>query len=154
MPVVYARMQTVLGLVELAFYVASILLLSAAVTYAVVKISPTKTAKPQPDKSLSRPPSAHVGLLADAVRLEDVLHVELPPGQRRRVALCERGGEARKRKDHRARAREARTARDRIVDAPALAHEERRRQVVDVEPARVRHLSRLAAQRAADRSLP
>jgi hypothetical protein len=29
----------------------SILLLSAGVTFAVVKISPTKTAKPQPDKS-------------------------------------------------------------------------------------------------------
>ena len=51
MPVVYARMQTVLGLVELTFYVAAILLLSAGVTYAVVKISPTKTSKPQPDKS-------------------------------------------------------------------------------------------------------
>jgi hypothetical protein len=44
-------MRTVLGLVELVFYVASILTLSAAVTWAVVKISPTKTAKPQPDKA-------------------------------------------------------------------------------------------------------
>ena len=43
-------MQTVLGLVELAFYVVSILTLSAAVTYAVVKISPAKRSKPQPDK--------------------------------------------------------------------------------------------------------
>ena len=43
-------MQTVLGLVELVFYVAAILSLSAAVTYAVVKISPAKTSKPQPDK--------------------------------------------------------------------------------------------------------
>ena len=44
-------MRTVLGLVELVFYVASILTLSAAVSWAVVKISPTKTAKPQPDKA-------------------------------------------------------------------------------------------------------
>ena len=44
-------MRTVLGLVELVLYVASILALSAAVTWAVVKISPTKTAKPQPDKA-------------------------------------------------------------------------------------------------------
>jgi len=51
MPVVYARMQTVLGLLELTFYVLAILGLSAGVTFAVVKISPTKTAKPQSDKS-------------------------------------------------------------------------------------------------------
>ena len=44
-------MQTVIGLVELTFYVVLILTLSAAVTYAVVKISPTKTAKPQADKT-------------------------------------------------------------------------------------------------------
>ena len=44
-------MTTVLGLLELAFYVVSILCLSAAVTFGVIKISPTKTAKPQPDKS-------------------------------------------------------------------------------------------------------
>lgn len=43
-------MTTVLGLFELTFYVVSILTLSAAVTFAVVKISPTKTAKPQSDK--------------------------------------------------------------------------------------------------------
>ena len=43
-------MDTVLGLVELFFYVVSILALSAAVTYAVVKISPTKSGKPQADK--------------------------------------------------------------------------------------------------------
>jgi hypothetical protein len=44
-------MQTVLGLLELAFYVVSILTLSAAVTYAVVRISPAKPAKGQPDKT-------------------------------------------------------------------------------------------------------
>ena len=44
-------MQTVLGLLELAFYVVSILTLSAAVTFAVVKISPAKSAKRQPDKA-------------------------------------------------------------------------------------------------------
>ena len=44
-------MRTVLGLIELAFYVISILTLSAAVTWAVVKISPTKTAKRQLDKA-------------------------------------------------------------------------------------------------------
>ena len=44
-------MDTVLGLVELAFYVVSILTLSAAVTFAVVKISPAKSAKPQSDKA-------------------------------------------------------------------------------------------------------
>ena len=49
MPVVYALMNTVLGLVELTLYVLSILTLSAAVTYAVVKISPAKRAKPQAD---------------------------------------------------------------------------------------------------------
>jgi hypothetical protein len=44
-------MKTVLGLVELAFYVLSILSLSAAVTFAVVKISPMKSAKRQVDKA-------------------------------------------------------------------------------------------------------
>jgi len=44
-------MRTVLGLLELAFYVCSILALSAGVTFLVVKISPTKTAKQQPDKT-------------------------------------------------------------------------------------------------------
>lgn len=44
-------MTTVLGLLELAFYVVSILSLSAAVTFAVVKISPTKSANSQPDKT-------------------------------------------------------------------------------------------------------
>ncbi len=43
-------MRTVLGLIELVFYVCSILALSAGVTYLVVKISPMKTAKSQPDK--------------------------------------------------------------------------------------------------------
>ena len=44
-------MKTVLGLIELALYVVGILTLSAAVTYAVVRISPAKSAKRQPDKS-------------------------------------------------------------------------------------------------------
>ena len=44
-------MQTVLGLLELVFYVVSILTLSAAVTYAVVRISPAKTTKPHADKT-------------------------------------------------------------------------------------------------------
>jgi hypothetical protein len=44
-------MTTVLGLIELALYVVSILTLSAAITYAVVKISPAKSAKRQPEKS-------------------------------------------------------------------------------------------------------
>ena len=44
-------MKTVLGLLELAFYVVSILSLSAAVTYAVVRISPTKTAQRRADKA-------------------------------------------------------------------------------------------------------
>ena len=44
-------MRTVLGLIELVFYVVSILTLSAAVTWAVVKISPTKTAQRQTDKA-------------------------------------------------------------------------------------------------------
>ncbi len=38
-------MDTILGLVELAFYVLAILALSAAVTFAVVKISPAQSAK-------------------------------------------------------------------------------------------------------------
>lgn len=44
-------MQTVLGLLELAFYVVSILTLSAAVTYAVVRISPAQSAKRRSDKA-------------------------------------------------------------------------------------------------------
>jgi hypothetical protein len=44
-------MKTVLGLIELAFYVVSILTLSAAVTFAVVKISPVKPGKSQVDKA-------------------------------------------------------------------------------------------------------
>ena len=44
-------MKTVLGLVELTFYVVSILTLSAAVTYAVVRISPAKSAKPAKPQS-------------------------------------------------------------------------------------------------------
>ena len=38
-------METVLGLLELTLYVVAILALSAAVTYAVVRISPAKSAK-------------------------------------------------------------------------------------------------------------
>ena len=43
-------METVIGLVELALYVVGILMLSAAVTFAVVKISPSKSAKPAAEK--------------------------------------------------------------------------------------------------------
>jgi hypothetical protein len=43
----YAAMDNVLSLVELAAYVASILGVSAAVTWAVVKISPSESAKQQ-----------------------------------------------------------------------------------------------------------
>ena len=39
-------MTTVLGLIGLALYVLAILGLSAAITYAVIRISPTRTAKP------------------------------------------------------------------------------------------------------------
>ena len=45
-----ATWMTVLGLIELLFYVLAILTLSAAVTYAVVRISPAKRATPKPDK--------------------------------------------------------------------------------------------------------
>jgi hypothetical protein len=38
-------MDTILGLLELALYVCGILALSAAVTYAVVRISPSQSAK-------------------------------------------------------------------------------------------------------------
>ena len=44
-------MDTILGLLELAFYVCSILALSAAVTYAVVRISPSQSAKQSAPKS-------------------------------------------------------------------------------------------------------
>ena len=44
-------MDTVLGLLELAFYVIAILSLSAGVTYLVVKISPAKEKKPTPEQS-------------------------------------------------------------------------------------------------------
>jgi len=44
-------MRTVFGLLELVFYVCSILALSAGVTYLVVRISPMKPAKRQPDKT-------------------------------------------------------------------------------------------------------
>jgi hypothetical protein len=42
-------MDTVLGLLELTFYVCSILALSAGVTYLVVKLSPAKSKKPSAD---------------------------------------------------------------------------------------------------------
>ena len=51
MPVVYARMQTVLGLFELLFYVVSILGISAAITYAVVRIFPTERTPKKPDNT-------------------------------------------------------------------------------------------------------
>ncbi len=40
-------MDTVIGLFELFFYIAAILALSASVTWAVVKISPSESAKEQ-----------------------------------------------------------------------------------------------------------
>ena len=40
-------MDDVLGLVELALYICAILALSMAMTWAVVKISPSKAAKEQ-----------------------------------------------------------------------------------------------------------
>ena len=43
-------MDTVLGLIGLALYVLAILSLSAAVTYAVIRISPTRTAATKSDK--------------------------------------------------------------------------------------------------------
>jgi hypothetical protein len=44
-------METVLGLIGLALYVLAILALSAAVTYAVIRISPTRTTKPKAEKT-------------------------------------------------------------------------------------------------------
>jgi hypothetical protein len=44
-------MTTVLGLIELVFYVLSILSLSAAVTFLVVKISPAQSAKRSSSKA-------------------------------------------------------------------------------------------------------
>jgi hypothetical protein len=41
--------DTILGLAELVVYVAVILALSAAVTYAVVRISPSQSAKQAAD---------------------------------------------------------------------------------------------------------
>jgi hypothetical protein len=40
-------MDTILGIVGLALYVMAILSLSAAVTFAVIKISPSQSAKQQ-----------------------------------------------------------------------------------------------------------
>jgi hypothetical protein len=51
MPLVYARMDTVLGLIELTLYVVGILALSATVTYLVVRFFPSSTKKPKPEKS-------------------------------------------------------------------------------------------------------
>ena len=45
------HVPTIGFIVALAFYVVSILTFSAAVTFAVVKISPAKSAKRQPDKA-------------------------------------------------------------------------------------------------------
>ena len=44
-------MDTLLGLIELALYVTGVLALSAAVTFAVIKISPSQSAKEQAGKS-------------------------------------------------------------------------------------------------------
>ena len=45
------QMDTILGLLELALYVSFILALSAAVTFAVVKISPAQSGKKTADKA-------------------------------------------------------------------------------------------------------
>lgn len=50
-------MDTALGLLELTFYVCAILALSAAVTYAVVRISPAQSAKQTADKTEPDPRS-------------------------------------------------------------------------------------------------
>jgi hypothetical protein len=47
-------MHTIFGLAELAFYVCSILGLSAAVTYAVVRISPSQSAKQSAKQSADK----------------------------------------------------------------------------------------------------
>jgi hypothetical protein len=44
-------MDTVFGLIELAFYVVSILVLSATVTYVVVRISPSSSKKAKAEKA-------------------------------------------------------------------------------------------------------
>jgi hypothetical protein len=44
-------MDTVLGLIGLALYVLAILALSAAVTFLVVKISPTRSSSAKADKT-------------------------------------------------------------------------------------------------------
>ncbi len=44
-------MRTALGLLELAFYVVSILALSAGVTYLVVRLSPSRSKKPKPEQA-------------------------------------------------------------------------------------------------------
>ena len=40
-------MDTVLGLLELALYIVAVLALSAAVTWAVIRVSPSESAKEQ-----------------------------------------------------------------------------------------------------------
>ncbi len=44
-------MHTVLGLLELTFYVLSILALSAGVTYLVVRFSPSRTKRAKPEQA-------------------------------------------------------------------------------------------------------
>jgi hypothetical protein len=44
-------MHTALGLLELVFYVAAVLALSMAITWAVVKISPSESAKEERAKA-------------------------------------------------------------------------------------------------------
>jgi len=44
-------MDTVFGLLELAFYVVAILALSAAVTFLVVRVSPSSSKKPKAEKA-------------------------------------------------------------------------------------------------------
>lgn len=46
-------MTTFFGLLELVFYIAAILALSAGVTYAVVRISPAKSARQASEKPAS-----------------------------------------------------------------------------------------------------
>jgi len=45
MRLVYGRMDTVLGLVGMAIYIVAVVALAASITYAVVKLSPSKSAK-------------------------------------------------------------------------------------------------------------
>ena len=47
-------MDSVIGLLELALYIAAVLGLSAAMTWAVIKISPSQSAKEQRAKAEER----------------------------------------------------------------------------------------------------